>query len=232
MLMPKLFVVLAAGATLMGLLVIQTALLEQWRAIHEERDRQARIKHEVLRLERLVTDVDNGFRGYVLMKQAVFLGPMVAAEGKIPGVVEGLGRMTEEWPGIQGLVRILNDRVNELLEVKRRLTLELERGGEDEVLAYIRGGEGLALANTIALLLQDLSRKLEQQEGDQNRDAAKGVSLVRWGLAVTTVGGVVCGIGIGRATTRSGRTMARNREPADQRDCLGQSPAARPGDVV
>ncbi len=126
----------------------------------------------------------------------------------------------------------MNDRVNELLEVKRRLTLELERGGEEEVLAYIRGGEGLALANTIALLLQDLSRKLEQQEGDQNREAAKGVSLVRWGLAVTTVGGVVCGIGIGRATTRSGRTMARNREPADQRDCLGQSPAARPGDVV
>jgi CHASE3 domain sensor protein len=232
MLMPKLLGVLAAVATCIGLLVTQTVLLDRWQAIHEERDRQLRIKHEVLRLERLVTDVDNGFRGYVLMKQAVFLGPMIAAEGKIPGVVEGLGRMTEEWPALQGLVRVLNDRVTELLDVKRRLTLELERGDEEGVLAYIRGGEGLALANTITLLLQDLSRKLEQQEADLNREAAKSVSLVRWGLAATAVGGVVCGVGIGRATSRSGRTMVRKREPVDQHDLLGKSPAVRPGDIV
>lgn len=228
--MRKLFGVLVACAALIGLLVSQTVLLDQWQEINEERDRQARIKQEILRLERLVTDVDNGFRGYVLMKQAVFLGPMIAAEGKIPGVLEELSRLTEARPELQGLVRVLSDRVTELLDVKRRLTLELERGGEKDVLAYIRGGEGLALANTIALVSQDLSRKLNQREGD--RETAKAVNLVRWGSALTVVASFVVGIAIGRSTGRSGRTAVCNHEPAGQHGLPGKSPVIMRRDVV
>ncbi len=230
--MRKLFWMLTAGATLIGLSVIQTVLLEHWEAFHEERERQARIKHEVLRLERLVTDVDNGFRGYVLMKQGVFLGPMIAAEGTIPGVVEGLSLMTEERPDLQGLVGVLKTRVTELLDVKRRLTLELEHGSEQEVLAYIRGGEDLALANTIALVIQDLNRKLNQPEEERNREAAKKMDVVRWSLTIVSIGGVVCGIGIGRATCRSGQTAARSGEMANPHDRASQSQLPRPSDVI
>lgn len=189
---------------------IQALLVEEWLALHAEREEQASIKQEVLRLERLVVDVDNGFRGYVLMKQSVFLGPMVAAEGRIPRIVEGLGELTRDRPDLKGHVEVIQARVNELLDTKRRLTMELERGQEEAVLAYIRSGEGLALASTITLAFQNLDRKLVERQREWDRDSARRIGWVRWGLPLTAIGGVACGISIGRAAGRSG-TAIRSR---------------------
>jgi CHASE3 domain sensor protein len=182
---------------------LQTVLVEQWLALHEEREKQATIKQEILRLERLVADIDNGFRGYVLMKQSAFLGPMVAAEGRIPRVVEGLGRLTKDRPDLRGHIEVLQARLDELLDTKRRLTMELGRGQEEAVLAYIRGGEGLALANTITLAFQDLDRKLQERQREWDRDSARRMGWIRWGLPLIAIGGVACGISIGRTTARS-----------------------------
>ncbi len=228
----KLFGVLVATVVFVCLLALQTVLVEQWKAIHEERERHARIKQEILRLERLVTDVDNGFRGYVLMKQSVFLGPMIAAEGKIPGVIDGLNRLTEEAPDLQRGVLILNNRVNELLDVKRRLTLDLERGQEDDVLAYIRGGEGLALASTIGLAFQDLHQKLDGRQRDREGKTAQKIEWVQWGLTATVLGGCVFGIGLGRATSRSDMMAARTGKTAGAHDRLERSQAAGRGGAV
>ncbi len=199
--------VLLAAALFLGLLGIQAALVEQWLAMHERRDSQAQFKQEVLRLERLVADVENGFRGYVLMRQSTFLGPMVSAEGRIPRVLERLDQLTAAQPDLKGRMQVLHARVTELLETKRRLTLDVERGEEEAVLAYIRGGEGLALANTIALAFQELDRRLEDRQRDWDRDNERRVQWVRWGLPVTAIGGVACGIGIGRTTGRSRAAM-------------------------
>jgi CHASE3 domain sensor protein len=182
---------------------LQTVLVEQWLALHEEREEQATIKQEILRLERLVADIDNGFRGYVLMKQSAFLGPMVAAEGRIPRVIEGLGRLTKDRPDLRGHIEVLQARLDELLDTKRRLTMELGRGQEEAVLAYIRGGEGLALANTITLAFQDLDRKLQERQREWDRDSARRMGWIRWGLPLIAIGGVACGISIGRTTARS-----------------------------
>jgi CHASE3 domain sensor protein len=213
-----LFMVSLSALCLLG---VQAVLVEQWRMVYEERERQARIKQEVLRLERLVADVDNGFRGYVLMKQAAFLGPMVSAEGTIPGVVERLGQLTESWPELQGRVQVLRDRVTELLDTKRRLMLDLERGQEDEVLAYISGGEGLALAKTIALAFQDLDQKLDRRQRDQK--TSQKIDWVRWGLTTTATVGFVWGIGLGRAANRMALSPAQSQALRHRQDRLSQS---------
>jgi CHASE3 domain sensor protein len=187
----------------LAIIGIQALLVEQWLALHTEREEQAYIKQEILRLERLVADIDNGFRGYVLMKQSAFLGPMVAAEGQIPRVLEGLGRLTNDRPDLRGHMNVLQARLDELLDTKRRLTMELERGQEETVLTYIRGGEGLALANTITLAFQNLDRKLQERQREWDRDSARRTGWVRWGLPLTALGGVACGISIGRTTART-----------------------------
>lgn len=190
--------VIVVGLSALCLITVQAALVKEWRVIHEERERQASVRQEVLRLERLVADVDNGFRGYMLVKEAGFLGPMVSAEGTIPGVVERLSHLTESWPEVQGRIRVLGERVTELLDTKRRLTLELEYGAGDAVLAYIRGGDGLALAKTIALAFQDLNDKLDKRHNDQR--AIRKTEWVQWGLMTTAAAGLFLGIGVGRST--------------------------------
>lgn len=192
------------------MLGVQTVLIEQWWAIHEAQVRQSHIRQEVLRLERMVADVDNGFRGYVLMQQSSFLIPMVAAEGSIPGIVDGLLRLTSPWPDLQFRVRTVNERVTELLDAKRRLTLALERGGEEDVLSYIRGGKGLAQATAVAMAFRDLDGKLTEYQADHDQQIASGIEWVRWGLAATATGGFAFGIAIGRAM---GRSVDQGAEP-------------------
>jgi CHASE3 domain sensor protein len=198
---------LAVAACFLTLIGIQALLVEQWLALHVEREEQAYIKQEILRLERFVADIDNGFRGYVLMKQSAFLGPMIAAEGRIPRVVEGLGRLTQDHPDLKGHIEVLQNRIEELLDTKRRLTMELERGQEEAVLAYIRGGEGIALAGTITFAFENLDRKLQERQREWDQDRARRIGWVRWGLPLTAIGGVVCGVTIGRHTVRSGTAL-------------------------
>lgn len=194
------FVILTFFLVLVG---IQAVIVEQWLAMDGQRDRQAQIKQSMLRLERMVADVDNGFRGYVLMKQSTFLRPMITAEASIPRIIEGLGQMTEAWPDLQGRVHVINDRIMELLNTKRRLTMEMANGNEEAVLSYVRGGEGVALAQTITLAFQDFDRKLNERQREWDRDMAQLVEWVRWGVPVTAMGSIAGGFGMGRLISRS-----------------------------
>lgn len=194
------FVILTFFLVLVG---IQAVIVKQWLAMDGQRDRQAQIKQSMLRLERMVADVDNGFRGYVLMKQSTFLRPMITAEASIPRMIEGLGQMTEAWPELQGRVHVINDRIMELLNAKRRLTMEMANGNEEAVLSYVRGGEGVALAQTITLAFQDFDRKLNERQREWDRDMAQLIEWVRWGVPVTAMGGVAGGFGMGRLASRS-----------------------------
>lgn len=157
------------------------------------------------------------------MKQAAFLGPMVSAEGMIPGVMERLGHLTESWPELQGHIQVLRDRVTELLDTKRRLTLDLERGKEDDVLAYIRGGDGLAMAKTLALAFQDLDQRLTRRERDRERQQTEAIDWARWGLTATATVGFLWGLGLGRAANRPAPIPAPRRALLSRQDGLGES---------
>lgn len=185
------------------LLSIQTGLFAYWHGVHEDRALYADMRQELLRLERLVIDVENGLRGYALVREALFLKPMVAAEGKIPGVVDQLTHVTAPWPDLQGRVRVLAQRIDELLRISRELTMKLEKGRERDVLAYLRSGEGVVLADTIALAFQDLERRIEQRERNLAEDLDRAALRVRIGLVVTILGTLGVGIAMGRHDLRS-----------------------------
>ena len=145
------------------------------------------------------------------MKESIFLEPMVAAEGKIPRLVENLESMTAPWPDLQGRIRVLSGRVNDLLTVKRRLTKELAQGNEEDVLSYIRGKEGVVLANTIALAFEDLGTRVDQRERAQTRDRAQVRTWTRVVFAATTLGTLGLGVGMGRIVRLSSQaTLAHS----------------------
>jgi len=157
-------VYLCAGILLLLFFAAEQAyILKQWHEASETQELRSAITVQVLQLRRLATDIDNGFRGYALMRQSMFLVPVVAAEAEIPRALDRLTELTEKTPSLQGGVQVLKRRLEELIETKRQLTFKIGAGEQEEVLRYIRGGDGVAMAKTIANVFDDLDAKIERE---------------------------------------------------------------------
>jgi len=204
----KVLAALLSVSVLVCLLVFQIGFLYWWQKIHDDRNRHDQIKQDLLRLERLAMDVDNQFRDYVLMKKSKFLTAMVGAESAIPALVERLSTMTAPWPDLQNQVRALTGHVNDLLQTRRRLSMDFVQGHEEDVLAYVKNGEGLELTNTISSAFRDVESKMDHsdQGWTQARDEVR--MWTRLGLIVATLGTFVVGLVMGRSLSSRVRTIA------------------------
>jgi CHASE3 domain sensor protein len=191
----KLWAYLCIGTVLLLLFAAEEAfILKQWRETLEAQHRRSAIREQVLRLHRLTAEVDNGFRGYVLMRQSAFLAPMIAAEAEIPKELQRLANLTESTPALQGSVQILRRRLQELVDTKQRLTLMIDAGEHDAVLAYIRAGDGLALAKTIANVFADLETRIDREFEDADLSRADKQKKTIWQLVATQAGTVLLGV--------------------------------------
>ncbi len=161
----KLYAVYVLAALIpAGLFVlVQIPLLWQWNTIHHAQQQRNQIKEEILRLQRLTADIENGFRGYVLTNQSAFLHPVVSGEARVQDSVEHLMRLTQDLPSLQARVKVLSNRLRELIDSKRKMILQVDSGKQEEVLAYIRGGEGLALSKTIEKAVEDFETRIDTE---------------------------------------------------------------------
>jgi CHASE3 domain sensor protein len=98
-----------------------------------------------------------------LTNQAVFLHPVVTAEVKMQDSIDRILRLTQDMPNLQTRVKVLATRVHELIDSKRKLTSQIDQGKGDEVLAYIRAGEGLVLSKTIENAVEDFNTRLTEE---------------------------------------------------------------------
>jgi CHASE3 domain sensor protein len=203
----KVLAILSGVILLVSLLGIQAGFINWWQAIHDDRDKDAQIKQELLRLERLVTNVDNEFRAYVLMKDSKFLTAMVEAESAIPGVVDLLSKMTAPRPELQDQVQVLTGRVNELLQIERRLSMDFGQGHEEDVLAYVKRQEGSALMNTITLAFRNVERTVDQGDQERTRARDRARTWTRLVLVATTLVTLGVGVNIGRSMRFSSRAI-------------------------
>jgi CHASE3 domain sensor protein len=191
----KLWAYLCTGVLLFVLVAAEeTVLLRQWHENLETQQRRGAIREEILRIHRLVADIDNGFRGYVLIRQSIFLAPMVAAEAALPQAIQRLSQLTEKTPSLQGGVQVLRRRLEELVATKRRLALQLDNGHQDEVLAYLRTGDGVVLSKTIVNLLDDLEAKLAREAGSADSAPVDIKAKTMWQLIAAQAGAVALGI--------------------------------------
>ncbi|GKS56695.1 hypothetical protein YTPLAS18_02220 [Nitrospira sp.] len=203
----RITVLLLAVLGLAGLVGGELWLLGYAEKSHEERAAYGQIRHELLRLERLVADVDLAFRGYVLVRQPQFLEPMAAAEGAITETLDRLGTLTAQQTEFRGRMRILAPRVKEFVSLKRNLTKRLDEGMDEGVLQYIRSGEGLALAATLALAFQDFDRKIEERERIREAERRDRRLRIRTGFVATTLGALGIGISLGRSRLQPTRRV-------------------------
>ncbi len=191
----KLWAYLCTGIVLLLLLVAEEAFFfQQWHQTLEAQQQRSALREEMLRLRRLVADIDSGFRGYVLMRQSLFLAPMVAAEAELPQALQRLSDLTVGRPSFQGSVQVLRRRVGELVDTKRQLTLRLDDGKQAEALAYIRTGDGVVLSRTVANVFDDLDLKIEREFKDAELSQAQKQIETMWKLVVAQAGVMFVGV--------------------------------------
>jgi CHASE3 domain sensor protein len=205
---------LAALAPLVLFVLIQIPLVWHWHSIHSAQQEHARIKEEVLRLQTLTADIENGFRGYVLTKQTAFLHPVVHGEAKVQGVLDHLLGLTEDLPNLQARVKVLQERIHELIETKRRLTKQMDNGEQEAVLSYIRFGDGLALSKTIEKAMEDLEIRIEGEFSQSEMEATTLKKRMLQKLLIADVGTLLLGIVVTRVVFRAavvGQSLAPSK---------------------
>lgn len=193
---PYLIYALVAVIPVALFVLVQIPLVWQWHAITQSQQEKNRIREEVLRLQWLTADIENGFRGYVLTNQATFLHPVISGEAKVQDSVDHLLRLTQNLPNLQARIKVLAMRLRELIESKRKLTLQIDSGNQDEVLAYIRAGEGLVLSKTIEKAVEDFNSRLAEEFSrvDTEAQSLKDQTIRR--LMIADVAMLILGIAV------------------------------------
>jgi CHASE3 domain sensor protein len=186
----------------------------QWHAISQAQQERNRIREEVLRLQWLAADVENGFRGYVLTNQTAFLHPVVTGEAKMQDSIDHLLRLTHQLPNLQARVRVLETRLRELIESKRKLTLQIDSGKQEEVLAYIRAGEGLVLSKTIEKAVEDFESRLAEEFSrvDREEKSLKEQTIQR--LLIADIAMLILGIVVTWIVFRFAASESEERFPS------------------
>ena len=205
---------LAALAPLALFVLVQIPLVWHWHSLHTAQQQRNQIKEEVLRLQTVTTDIENGFRGYVLTKQSAFLQPVVYGEAKVQSILNHLLELTHDLPSLQARVKVLEERIHELIDTKRRLTKQMDVGEQEAVLSHIRFGDGLALSKTIDKAMEDLEIRIagEFSQFDMEETTLKQRMLQK--LLIADAGTLLLGIIVTRFVFRAA-TEGGNLAPSD-----------------
>jgi CHASE3 domain sensor protein len=184
-------------------MLVQIPVVWQWHAINQAQQEKHQIKEEMLRLQWLTADIENGFRGYVLTGQTAFLQPVVTGEAKVQDSIDRLLRLTQNSPNLQARIKVLTTRLRELIESKRKLTMQVDNGKQEEVLSYIRSGEGLVLSKTIEKAVEDFEGRLADEftQVDLDEKSLKEQTIQR--LLIADAAMLIIGILMARMVFRS-----------------------------
>lgn len=174
-------------------------LFEQWRVQHERQLHRSKILEELLRLQRLVMDVETSFRGYLLAEQQSFLEPIHSAEVRLATGIARLADLTADTPGLQAGVQVLSARFKEFIDSKKQLAALVGTDQQEQVRLYVRNGNGRALFLTIEKAIGDFEIRIERELPVESMTYESWMERVKWQLLLLEVLGVLVCVSLTRA---------------------------------
>ncbi len=196
-------ILLALFVPLVATLVVHVTLINHLLNIQQQHRKTVATRHEILVLRRLAVDIEDAFRGYLLTGQEVFLKPLQEAQPKLQSTVAQALELAESIPGLAVDVRRATERLNELLDSKWALIKQFQVGHADEVLNYVRSGEGLVLSDAVRDEFRVIEDRLDQRLESFEVDQGGLAQLAFWGLLLAVAGGLALGLVGARLLTRS-----------------------------
>lgn len=196
-------VLLLLCVPLVGGLGTHLYLIQQLLAVQQQRQEIVLAHEHVEVLRRLVVDIEDGFRGYLLTQQPVFLAPMIEAEAKIDQAMASSATSLARLSGFPDSLAPVEQQVKGFLRSKHELITDIQRGDAEKALAYVRSGEGVRLSSQLRQDLRTIEDDLEQQRVSFNERAEALSKRIFVGLWIAAIGVVVLG-------WISARTFARS----------------------
>lgn len=183
-------ILLGVFVPLVAAVAVHVSLINHLLGVQRQHHQIVTVRQQILILRRLAVDIEDAFRGYLLTRQDWFLKPLEEAEAKLNPTVGRAMELVAPTPELAEDVRHVSERLKELLESKQALIRQVQAGHQQEVLEYVRSGQGLALSDELRgefRLIEDrLEDKLKSFEVDETALARKAF----WGLLLAVVGGL------------------------------------------
>jgi signal transduction histidine kinase/CHASE3 domain sensor protein len=191
------FVPLAAA------LVFQVSLINHLLTIQQQHRHTVQTRYQILQLRRFAVDIEDAFRGYLLTRQEAFLKPLQEAQPKIEPTVAKALALAAGKPDLESDIRLVGERLKDLMESEQALIQQVHAGRAEEVLRYVRSGEGLALSARVRDELRDIEDRLDRQMQGFEVDAEGLAQRAFWGLVLALTGWLALGLLGARLLARS-----------------------------
>jgi len=148
-------------------------------------------REQVQVLRRLAVDIEDAFRGYLLTGQEKFLQPMQEAEPKVTPTVERITGLVHDIPDMPKMTDRLQSasfRLAQLLQSKQDLIDRIRSNHADEVLQYVRSGQGVSLSDAVLMDFRKVEDRLDERLQGFASEEESLVRMALWGLALSLVG--------------------------------------------
>ncbi len=157
-------------------------------AIQEDVDQLLEIQVQTQSVLSMVVDVQDGFRGFVLVRTEKFLEPFYVAKKAFDPAMSKLKQMVLDDPEQLQRLSQIETQVHALLDKKRRLIDAVRLGEMKPILDHIESGEG---QNALTRIRDDLRifENIEKQHLGEQRARADRLALVtQYGLVGVVIG--------------------------------------------
>jgi signal transduction histidine kinase/CHASE3 domain sensor protein len=181
----------------------QVFLINHLLGIQQQHRQTVSARYQIVLLRRLAVNIEDAFRGYLLTGEELFLNPLKEAEPKIVPTIERAMSRAAAIPGLPGDIRTIEQRLRGLLESKKSLIEQIRLGQRDEVLSYVRSGQGLAMSDALRDDLRLMEDHLDRLAQGFEVDREALVRQVFWGLLLVVGGTLFLGLLGARMLTRS-----------------------------
>jgi signal transduction histidine kinase len=171
-----------------GMMMLYLNTLRQSLAVQEEVDRLLEIQVQTQSILSIVVDVQDGFRGFVLVRDEKFLEPFYTAEKAFDPAINKLKQMVRDDHEQLQRISQIETWVRALLDIKKRLIDEVRVGELKPVREHIETGEG---QNTLTGIREDLRifENIEKHRLSDRRARAERLALMtRYGLIGVVIG--------------------------------------------
>lgn len=148
-------------------------------------------REQVRVLRRLAVDIEDAFRGYLLTGQEAFLRPMQDAAPKLTPTIERISALVHDisdMPKMSEQLQSASFRLAQLLQSKEDLIERVRSNHADEVLRYVRSGQGMALSDAVLMDFRQVEDTLDERLQRFSAEEEGLVSRALWGLALAVAG--------------------------------------------
>jgi signal transduction histidine kinase/CHASE3 domain sensor protein len=151
------------------------------------------VRERIGELRRLAIDIEDAFRGYLLTRSPEFLAPMHEAETHLAEEIIRASGLTKDRFVRHGDMEAIENQLKQYLSSKQGLIQKVERGQFQEVLEYVRTGQGVQLADALRTQFRHVEDQLDDEITRYNEQATQLSQTAFRGLLAAVVGTLALG---------------------------------------